>query len=264
MQCYDLNFVKEFHDNGYVILKQFFSKDEIDSVVNLIKRLILNEGKKIGGKTYEKLQDMDSEKLPHEGILLLKSINHEHMRRVVDQLNVSSYFHKFITNEKIINLAKEVTGAEKPEDVAFSFPFFRVDLPAKYKEEKNRFSLHWHQDSGYYDLRVSKTNSVVINTPVFDCGKTQGCLVVKKRSHKEGPVKHQEHYEDEEKKKHRRVVIPNEVLQKYDDVFVETISGDIFINHFNTFHLSGLNESNMVRYTMLVRVSNSASDDFII
>lgn len=264
MRLYDLNYLNEFHDNGYLILKQFFSKDEIDGVVNLIKRLILNEGKKIGGKTYEKLQDMDSEKIPHEGILLLKSINHEHMRRVVDQLNISAYFRKFITNEKIINLAKDVTGSEKPEDVTFSNPFFRVDLPAKYKEEKNRFSLPWHQESGYYDLGVSKTNSVVINTPVFDCGKTQGCLVVRKRSHKEGPIKHLEHYEDEEKKKHRRVVIPNEVLQKYDEVFTETISGDIVINHFNTFHLSGLNESDLVRYTMLVRVSDSTSDDFII
>ncbi len=104
-------------------------------------------------------------------------------------------------------------------------------------------------------------------TNYFRCGKCDSIFPSKYADKHEnitwlGALEHDP--EDEEKKKHRRVVIPNEVLQKYDDVFVETISGDIFINHFNTFHLSGLNESNMVRYTMLVRVSNSASDDFII
>ena len=54
----------------------------------------------------------------------------------------------------------------------------------------------------------------------------------------------------------------NEIANKYEEIFAQTNAGDLLINHFNTIHASGINDSDKVRYTMLLRISNIKSSDF--
>ena len=54
-------------------------------------------------------------------------------------------------------------------------------------------------------------------------------------------------------------------LEKYnEEIFAETKSGDLLVGHFNTFHISGINSSKKVRYTMLVRASNIMGPNFLV
>lgn len=74
-----------------------------------------------------------------------------------------------------------------------------------------------------------------------------------------------EHYEDKDNQKHLRAVIPEKFLKKYpEDVFAETRAGELLVGHFNTFHISGINSTNKVRYTMLVRASNIMGPNFLV
>jgi len=252
----------EFSKNGYVILPKFFSNDELRTMVELIERLIINEASKIDKDVLEKIKKLNPEEIPHKGILSLKSINHEHMRHVVDELNSSVVFLQFCSNQKFVDIMKEFVNADSIKDLVFTAQFLRVDLPAKYGAEQKRFSLPWHQESGYYDTKISKSTSIVLNIPIFDCKKEHGCLCVKKGSHELGYVKHDEYFEDEINMKNKRSIISEEITKKYDTVYAETNAGDLLINHFNTIHSSGINDSDKVRYTMLIRISNIMSSDF--
>jgi len=257
--------IEELDNKGFSIVSNCFTNEEMSSISNCISNLILREAEKIDGETFEKIKKLQKEDLPHEGLLILKNVGDEYMRHVVDELNSSAVFLKFLTNDKLLKWGKYFTKSTNPEDLIFAYARFRVDLPSEYKVEENKFSLPWHQESGYFHTNVCKKTGVVLNVPLYDCNKNDGCLRMKVGSNIEGYVKHEEHYEDENNKKHLRAIVPKKYLEKYnEEIFAETKSGDLLVGHFNTFHISGINSSKKVRYTMLVRASNIMGPNFLV
>ena len=109
--------------------------------------------------------------------------------------------------------------------------------------EQKKYSLGWHQESGYFDKHVSHKEGYVIWLPLMSVSKQQGALRVLPNSSQEGPIPHLTKYLDKENKKNLRKDIPAEITNKYlkNQKIVEVQKGDAAFFHFNTIHSSGQN-----------------------
>jgi ectoine hydroxylase-related dioxygenase (phytanoyl-CoA dioxygenase family) len=156
------------------------------------------------------------------------------------------------------------TGAKSNTDIGFSEYHIRVDLPSQHQADEEKLSLPWHQDGGYFKEKVCSRNSIVIWIPLFDCVKEDGCLEVVEGSHKDGIVHHDGYYVLPEQKKHYRLSVPDELVNKGKHSFAEAKAGDVNIFHFNLIHRSGKNTNSKVRYSLLVRASDLLSPYYVI
>jgi ectoine hydroxylase-related dioxygenase (phytanoyl-CoA dioxygenase family) len=253
-----------YQTTGIVRLANCQPLDELDRLTALVGTLVVAEAKRIGGETLEKVSALQADRLPHDGLIYLNEAGAEHMRRVVDSMQVSGLLQEMCFHPRLREASCAYVGASAPEHVALAHKFLRVDLPTRYVKEQGKFSLPWHQDSSYYNAACVKDRSVVVWIPVYDCGVDEGCLSVLPGSHGK-QVKHDEVFLDTEHKKHFRVVIPDSVIGDATPLPVESLRGDVVLQHFNTIHRSGLNSTeNSVRYTVLVRASNMLDPEFLI
>jgi len=258
--------MKGYIEKGFIKYNKLFSNNEIQVLIDLVNDAIINVANNfLEPKKKEEFYCIPNERIPHEGMIFLFNIDPELATKAINQLNSSYYLYSFMTNNKILDKYKELTSCPDDKSIATNAFFVRVDLPSKYKKEDLKFSLPWHQESGYYHKNISKSKSVVVWVPLFDVSKESGALEVIPCSHSNGYVIHDEYYINPEEKTKFRVSIPENVISKYDqknNVFTEAIQGDVYIMNFNLMHRSGLNVSNDVRYTFLARYSNKKDVDY--
>ena len=142
---------------------------------------------------------------------------------------------------------------------------FRVDLPASFEKEDEKYSLGWHQESAYFEKNVSHENGVVLWIPFFDVTHENGALRVVRGSHRSGKVDHQYEFKDKKNKKNLRATIPPATIADYDDKIqtVEVSAGDIVAFHFNLFHSGGVNSNpSYARLTIQSRLSFFSDSSF--
>jgi len=252
-----------YADNGFARLEGAQPFDELDAFAAAVGDLVLDEARKVGGDTQQKIEAMAADELPPAGLIELNRAGAEHMRQVVDRIQTLSLKYEIILHPRVRQLVRSFVGADKSEHVGVSHMFVRVDLPTQFHDEEVKYSLPYHQESGYYDTQCVRDRSLVAWIPLYDCGAKEGCLIVLPGSHKQH-VKHDETFRDPVNKKHRRVEVPREIVSQYEAAFAETHRGDIVLQHFNTIHKSGCNESDHVRYTLLCRASNVLDPEFVI
>lgn len=252
-----MEYYKEY---GTEKICSFFSKEELIAFRKGISRIIEMEVK---GTEYESLLiGIPFEEYPHKGLCEVSKKSKDKVRRIVDKLMASTFFYSFISQDKLLKIAQKYTLADKTEDVCFTDLHIRVDLPSSFKDDEEKFSLPWHQESNYFHKRVAKNSSIVIWIPIYECMKNDGCLEVALSSHNVGILKHKEKYVLPKEKKHLRTYLEEEDVAFFEKEFAEANEGDIYINHFNLIHKSGKNINNNVRYTLLVRASNMNANDF--
>lgn len=253
-----------YEELGFKILPGVLAEAELGAVRRLIADLVLFEASRAGSSVGNRIAAMAEEELPHAGLLALAQCDPELSRRVVDRLIASALLRKTMTGDKMLEVAAAYTGAPSPDALCLDTFFFRVDLPAALDQSREMFSLPWHQESGYYHRYVCKHTSVVLNVPVFDCVRTAGCMEICPGSHKAGPLPHNEFYLKPEEKRHLRAELPDDIIRNYEIGCAEAYAGDLLVCHFNLIHRSGRNDSDRVRYTMLVRASNMLSETYIV
>lgn len=117
------------------------------------------------------------------------------------------------------------------------------------KEPKVGGAWEWHQDYGYWYknefLLPDQMMSVMV--AITDANKENGCLQVIKGSHKMGRVEHG--FAGEQVGASQRYV--DLALQTMDLVFVEIKAGDILFFHSNLLHRSEANLSDQARWSMI-------------
>jgi hypothetical protein len=141
---------------------------------------------------------------------------------------------------------------------------FRVDLPAEFKAEEKRFSLVWHQESGYFTDYVSHDEGLVLWIPIFDTGKSEGAIQVVPGSHRDGRLEHETVFMDPINNRNKRQFISDRLLANFEPpVAVESKAGDAVFMDFNLIHATGKNVNpENVRCTIQARVSNLNASDF--
>ena len=158
-----MNFdINKFNDLGYVIIKDFLSKDELDTLL----------------KTSQKHYEYSLNLTEHEGNYRLNSPTN--LNKIEGACDFEPEFLKIAKNKTLVNTAKQIIDTVEPLDVYIS-KFFPM-------KPKVGISTMLHQDNFYFN---GDPNAIVSCALYFqNTNKENGCLRIIPESHKIGILPH--------------------------------------------------------------------------
>ncbi len=224
--------VQAFNKDGYVIVKNFFSKEEID-------------------KLY--------------GIATGDSVVKENAVDLNDQTGKKTKLTLWFTPGEdvysmLLRSERMVTGAAQLLDSDAPVCHFHTKLMQK--EPRVGGAWEWHQDYGYWYknqfLYPDQLTSIMI--ALTEANKANGCLQVIKGSHKMGRINHG--FAGEQVGADMTMV--NNALKTMEHVYVEIEPGDALFFHSNLLHRSEANLSDRPRWSLIScynSLSNHAYND---
>jgi ectoine hydroxylase-related dioxygenase (phytanoyl-CoA dioxygenase family) len=224
--------VSSFHRDGYVIVKNFFSKEEIDKLYsiaisdNVVKTNALDLNDQTGKKTKLTLWFTPGD-------------------------DVYSYM---LRSERMVNSAAKLLDSNSP------VCHFHTKLMQK--EPRVGGAWEWHQDYGYWykNQFLFPDQLVSVMVALTEANKANGCLQVIKGSHKMGRVNHG--FTGEQVGADMTMV--NHALETMEHVYVELQPGDALFFHSNILHRSEANTSDKPRWSLIScynSLSNPAYND---
>lgn len=177
-------------------------------------------------------------------------------------------FSALFGEQFIANTCENIFSGEDRDYLVISEKNFRVDLPNTFALEEKKFSLGWHQESGYFNNYVSHQDGWVIWLPLFACKRDQGALLCLDGSSSLGALQHEKVVLDKVNNRNIRMLVPEKVIEKYNQkptCYEVLNAGDCAAFRFNTIHASGNNRDDQyVRMTVQARVSLAKSKDFCV
>lgn len=242
-------------------LKNIISTNILEDLVNIISKYIIAEAKQIDEKLYNNIQALNNNDILHSGIQLLRQHNPESVTKIIESLSYKeTVFNSFLASiclhENILETARLLTNAKSIYDLSMSGLALKVFFPNNNFENDVKFMLPWHQESSYFS-HIENNDSIAFWIPLFDCNEEGGCLHVIPKSNNLGQLNHEEMYSDKVNNKHLRKYIPNDKFNEDEKKIVEMNRGDVLAFSFNTIHKNGLNTSNKVRYTLIIRATKT-------
>jgi ectoine hydroxylase-related dioxygenase (phytanoyl-CoA dioxygenase family) len=225
----EINF---FNKDGYVIVPEFFSKDEIDKLYsiavgdNVIKKHAVDLNDQTGKKTKLTLWFN-----PGEDVYSMMIRSERMVKSVAKLLDSSSPVCHFHT--KLMQKEPRVGGA-----------------------------WEWHQDYGYWykNQFLYPDQLVSVMVALTEANKKNGCLQVIKGSHKLGRLNHG--FAGEQVG--ADMVMVNHALETMEHIYVEIEPGDALFFHSNLLHRSEANLSERPRWSIIScynSLSNPAYND---
>lgn len=220
--------LKNYQQDGYVIIKEFFSTEEVGLLL----------------ETYK------NDKLIKES-----SIN------VDDNSGLNTKLTLWY------NSGDDIYGAfSKSERVVDGLEMIFGDKPALYhtkfmqKEPKIGGAWEWHQDYGYwYDNGFLLPEMLSVMVAVTRANKENGCLQVLKGSHKIGRINHG----STGKQVGADMQRVNEASKTMELVYVELDSGDTLFFHANLLHKSDGNTSDHARFSLISAYNLASNRSFM-
>jgi len=134
---------------------------------------------------------------------------------------------------------------------------FRIDFP-----NDKRNSYGWHQDNAYDKFNLNSKNGVVLWIPLVDTNKKNGTLMVKLGS-ENNDFNCSKRISKGDKFKSEQILVMPKYLKKYNSVDVNVKKNNSLTTYSGIFHKSGINSSNQIRFTLIIRYNNELSKDFI-
>ncbi|XP_021359944.1 uncharacterized protein LOC110454642 isoform X2 [Mizuhopecten yessoensis] len=170
--------IRQYFEEGYVIVKDFFTKEELEPCLRDFEILVENLAQKLykGGKIKDLYEESDvytrliklNEEFPGAAVLLHK----------IGKLPQS--LRNLWGNERLLNVVEQVLGP----DIS-GMPNWNLRTKTPYNEE---LTVPWHQDAGYLDNDAYKTLLATVWIPFLDTNKHNGCMEVIPKGHRTGRV----------------------------------------------------------------------------
>lgn len=133
----------------------------------------------------------------------------------------------------------------------------RIDYP-----NDTRNSYGWHQDSAYDELNLKSKNGVVLWIPLIDTNTENGTLIIKSGSENHS-FKSSQKVKKGNKYNSEQILVMPKYLKKYKDKHISVKKNCCLATYSGIFHKSGINSSNHIRFTLIVRYNNQLSKDFL-
>ncbi len=224
--------VKGFHENGYVIIPNFFARAEIDKLYSIaigdsvIKEHAVDLNDQTGKKTRLTLWFTPGEDV--YSLMLRSNRMVNSVARLLDSSAPVCHFHT-----KLMQKEPRVGGA-----------------------------WEWHQDYGYWykNQFLFPDQLVSVMIALTEANKANGCLQVIRGSHKLGRVNHG--FAGEQVG--ADMVMVENALKTMEHVYVEINAGDALFFHSNILHRSEANTSDKPRWSIIScynSLSNPAYND---
>tara|TARA_B000000460_G_C21524850_1_gene397758 strand:+ start:1166 stop:2014 length:849 start_codon:yes stop_codon:yes gene_type:complete len=240
---------KEFFDeHGYFIEKNAFNTGDMESLFevfydlswNVAIRNKIDLSKKI--LPTNKIQyPRDLKQLDHL-MLDIFNYNKDLLGEIYDTFSYSSAFMRFLGNEKVESMAKELLGLPNYTTLYGWTNRVRIDPP---RDERRTYG--WHQEIFY---TFPKTRFVQTWCPILrDTTIDNGTIEIKPYSHKEGIPKQTW---TEEEGKAPQIIIDKSILDKYKTVQLEMKVGDLLFFNGHLAHQSGNNSTkDEIRFSLV-------------
>lgn len=219
--------LKQFHNDGYYLVKALFDSEEID----LLKRTAV-EDRMLDQQSFGR---GDGE----GGSVRLSLWNHPG----------DTIYGMFARSNRMVDTVEEILKDE----------VYHYHSKMILKDAKIGGAWAWHQDYGYwYQNGLLYPDLVSVFIAVDPSTKLNGCLQVIKGSHKMGRVNHIL-TGDQSGADMERV---NEALNRMEHVYVEMEPGDAVFFHSNTLHRSDQNKSDMSRWSLICCYNAKHNDPY--
>jgi len=230
------NFTDFYRENGYVILTDLFSKQDLDQARSDIFSLFET-----------RFMETNKEKLTENSLLTFYYEKEKEMwkqcaRRMFDLLSVYS----LATKLDVLKMLKKI---ELKTPLISTRPEVRTDMP---KDEQYR--QPWHQDWRYGQ---GSLNAVTIWVSLHKVGVENGTIEVIPRTHLMG------YLETEELSNPRRFLIIDSRLKDLPHFPVELEFGESIVFSQMLVHRSGYNQTNLPRLTVQLRFVDYSESSFV-
>jgi ectoine hydroxylase-related dioxygenase (phytanoyl-CoA dioxygenase family) len=211
--------IKQYHKEGYIIIKNFCSKQEVDKMYgiavhdNAMAKNALDLNDQTGKKTKLSLWFTPG----------------------------NDIFGYLTRSERVVNRVAQILDSEAP------VCHFHSKLMQK--EPKVGGAWEWHQDYGYWykNQFMFPDQLLSVMVALTPANKQNGCIQVIKGSHKLGRVNHG--FAGEQVGADMTMV--DNALKTMELVYVEIEPGDALFFHSNILHRSEANNSNDPRWSII-------------
>jgi ectoine hydroxylase-related dioxygenase (phytanoyl-CoA dioxygenase family) len=219
--------VREYQDQGYILVKGFFDKEEIQVLQRAAK-----EDRELDQHSFSR---GDGE----GGAIRLSLWNHPG----------DTIYGMFARCESVVNSAEKLLDDE----------VYHYHSKMIMKDAKVGGAWAWHQDYGYwYQNGVLFPDLTSAFIAVDPATKENGCMQVIPYSHKLGRIEHVL-TGDQAGADLDRV---NEILKRLPLVYVEMEPGDTLFFHSNMLHRSDQNKSDKSRWSMICCYNAKHNDPY--
>ena len=240
-----VNFYKE---NGYLILRNIFSRLEMKSLDNSIKKFV--------DKGWHNIMNPDRAEFivsqSFEKLYSLKNLN-EKVNFVLSAQKTANLWRKFLIDPRIKKIIEQLT--HKKFNALMSHIIFKR---ANTKYAKMAWSPH--QDNSY--SQMSGDSLVTLNLFIHDSNKKNGGLYIYPKTHKLGligSVKKKSYHAKPSQKPGNKVSIN---LNNFEKVDLSNKSGDLYIMNGNLIHGSYPNNSKKLSRHMISFVYGEKNKKF--
>jgi ectoine hydroxylase-related dioxygenase (phytanoyl-CoA dioxygenase family) len=224
--------VQEFHRDGYIIVRGFFSQPEISKLYGIA------------------IDDT----LMRENALDLNDQTGKKTRLTLWFNPGDDIYSLVLRSQRMVNSVAKLLDSNSP------VCHFHTKLMQK--EPRVGGAWEWHQDYGYWykNQFLFPDQLVSVMIALTEANKENGCLQVIKGSHKLGRVNHG--FAGEQVG--ADMIMVNHALEVMEHVYVELNSGDALFFHSNILHRSEANLSERPRWSLIScynSLSNPAYND---
>lgn len=215
-----------YQEHGYALLRSQVPHDLIDTLMENFSALVAQlSGVRIKDPCGAEMADfLNKERY-------IQSLVYEEIRK-------PEWLELLSKDLSITAPVKDLLGARTS---LFSKIIFRTDAPLETSE-----IAVWHQD--YHYVR-GNTDIITAWVPMRDTSFEHGCLMVMPGSHKDGPLKHDNLVLQ---KRH----FPSGIFDR-EVRYVEMKKGDLLLFHSCLLHSSGVNVSNVCRFSVQARYTRT-------
>ena len=240
---------KYYNENGYVVLKNFFSKKKISELENGI---IKNAFKIIQNKNI-KQHSVSNLKFNSE-LIKLKKKEPKIFGSFYDSLQHNAKLYQIFSIQKISKVLKLLNN-KGMEEFCLSNIGVRMDVPFD-----TRHKYNWHQDRAYYPQNRDGNKGMLIWAPLSLLTKDIGPLKIKPKSHKMGFT-----FVRKTQKKNfsPQYTLPKGKLSSFKTINLNIKPGDVAFINFHTYHASGSNKSKRIRFAIQARYSDTTDQNFL-
>lgn len=235
---------EQFNEDGYVILRNFLEKDQVNSIYTEARKIFAAQIKRVTGKSV----DIDDKDAFENAMFELFEKDFEAFVGTGKTVQHSFSLHRLGLDPEIENLLKEV-GLANPVIGARAAMQFNSRFLSK------DGSKHWKLDA-HQDWRTGQgsLDSAVIWFPMVDAGAEIGALQVIPGSHKFG-------LQASSASGYQGGITSS--LKEEDFIQTEFKVGDILIFSSFLIHQSGNNVTNNIRWSVQLRYNNLDEPTFI-
>ena len=260
-------FRNKMMSDGYFMAENIVSEEKIGSVLESIFKIYCkyNPSTKL-----LKLEKPWHTKLFHEEMIKFRELEPKKFSLLYNTAQTSVSLLGLLNDETITKYCANLLGSKSTE-LSIAEGMVRMDCPL---DEKN--IAGWHQEIAYLG-----NNGVVVWVPLSDITVELGPLQLCPKSHLEGDLldsknmkKNYSWYRssiNSSSKSNDEVKpvdssydkIEQEKIEKYSVIHAEMKKGDALFFDTKTFHRSGINSSDMIRFSCATRFANFTEEDFV-